>query len=37
MLADEHVFEMFVERTHAGLVKAIFAIGTHGHFILDVV
>jgi len=37
MLADEYVFETFVERTHAGLVKTIFAIGTYGHGIFDVV
>jgi len=36
MLADECVFEMFVERTHAGLVKATFAIRTHGHGVFDV-
>jgi len=33
--ADEYVFEMFVERTHAGLVKA--TIGTHGGGVFDVI
>jgi len=36
MLAEEQVFEMFVERRHAGFVKATFAIGTHGGFVLDI-
>jgi len=37
MFADEQIFKTFVERTHAGLVKAIFAIGTRGLGVLDVV
>jgi len=36
MLAGEHVFETFIEKTHAGLVKATFAMGTHGHGVFDV-